>query len=195
MKKIIIMFAMLFSITAIANDIYVEQSGDGSTVDILQDGTGNTIGDSITPAYIGGGANTVNIQQIGSSNSLEAVVNGAATDTTVTTNGSNNVQSITCGTAQSGSCSGSVITQTVTGDTNTITQALGAGANHTSNINVTGDANTVTHTSTATGTTSANITVSGSTNTIGVTQAGMTTQSVTVDSTGNSNAITINQHN
>jgi hypothetical protein len=195
MKKIIIMFAMLFSITATANDIYVEQSGDGSTVDILQDGTGNTIGDSITPAYIGGGANTVNIQQIGSSNSLEAVVNGAATDTTVTTNGSNNVQSITCGTAQSGSCSGSVITQTVTGDTNTITQALGAGANHTSNINVTGDANTVTHTSTATGTTSANITVSGSTNTIGVTQAGMTTQSVTVDSTGNSNAITINQHN
>lgn len=195
MKKIIIMFAMLFSITATANDIYVEQSGDGSTVDILQDGTGNTIGDSITPAYIGGGANTVNIQQIGSSNSLEAVVNGAATDTTVTTNGSNNVQSITCGTAQSGSCSGSVITQTVTGDTNTITQALGAGANHTSNINVTGDANTVTHTSTATGTTSANITVSGSTNTIGVTQAGMTTQSVTVDSTGSSNAITINQHN
>lgn len=195
MKKIIIMFAMLFSITATANDIYVEQSGDGSTVDILQDGTGNTIGDSITPAYIGGGANTVNIQQIGSSNSLDAVVNGAATDTTVTTNGSNNVQSITCGTAQSGSCSGSVITQTVTGDTNTITQALGAGANHTSNINVTGDANTVTHTSTATGTTSANITVSGSTNTIGVTQAGMTTQSVTVDSTGNSNAITINQHN
>lgn len=195
MKKIIIMFAMLFSITATANDIYVEQSGDGSTVDILQDGTGNTIGDSITPAYIGGGANTVNIQQIGSSNSLEAVVNGAATDTTVTTNGSNNVQSITCGTAQSGSCSGSVITQTVTGDTNTITQALGAGANHTSNITVTGDDNTVTHTSTATGTTSANITVSGSTNTIGVTQAGMTTQSVTVDSTGNSNAITINQHN
>jgi hypothetical protein len=195
MKKIIIMFAMLFSITATANDIYVEQSGDGSTVDILQDGTGNTIGDSITPAYIGGGANTVNIQQIGSSNSLDAVVNGAATNTTVTTNGSNNVQSITCGTAQSGSCSGSVITQTVTGDTNTITQALGAGANHTSNINVTGDANTVTHTSTATGTTSANITVSGSTNTIGVTQAGMTTQSVTVDSTGNSNAITINQHN
>ena len=195
MKKIIIMFAMLFSITAIANDIYVEQSGDGSTVDILQDGTGNTIGDSITPAYIGGGANTVNIQQIGSSNSLEAVVNGAATDTTVTTNGSNNVQSITCGTSQSGSCSGSVITQTVTGDTNTITQALGSGANHTSNITVTGDDNTVTHTSTATGTTSANITVSGSTNTIGVTQAGMTTQSVTVDSTGNSNAITINQHN
>jgi hypothetical protein len=195
MKKIIIMFAMLFSITATANDIYVEQSGDGSTVDILQDGTGNTIGDSITPAYIGGGANTVNIQQIGSSNSLDAVVNGAATNTTVTTNGSNNVQSITCGTAQSGSCSGSVITQTVTGDTNTITQALGAGANHTSNINVTGDDNTVTHTSTATGTTSANITVSGSTNTIGVTQAGMTTQSVTVDSTGNSNAITINQHN
>lgn len=195
MKKIIIMFAMLFSITATANDIYVEQSGDGSTVDILQDGTGNTIGDSITPAYIGGGANTVNIQQIGSSNSLDAVVNGAATNTTVTTNGSNNVQSITCGTAQSGSCSGSVITQTVTGDTNTITQALGAGANHTSNITVTGDDNTVTHTSTATGTTSANITVSGSTNTIGVTQAGMTTQSVTVDSTGNSNAITINQHN
>jgi hypothetical protein len=137
----------------------------------------------------------VNIEQIGDGNTLGMIVNGSSTDVTVVTNGSNNLQRIDCGTIVSASCAGSVITQTVTGDGNTITQALGSGANHTSNITVIGDTKTVTHTSTATGTTSMNASVSGNLNAVNVTQSGMTTQNVNINSTGNSNSITINQSN
>lgn len=194
MKKIAIAFIMtMVASLGFANDIYIEQVGDGSTVTITQDGTGNRIGDSNNPTFIGGGSNTVTIDQVGSNNQLDMVVNGASADVTVNTVGSGNIQNINCGTTSSASCSGSVITQTVTGDDNTITQNLGGGANHTSNISVTGDTNTVTHTSTNTATTSANITVSGNTNTIGVTQSGMVAKSVTVTSTGNSNNISITQ--
>ena len=181
------------SLGAQANEIYVEQVGSGSTINITQDGSDNRIGDVGTPAYIGSGSNTVTIDQIGSTNVLDMVVNGAGTDVIVTTTGDNNIQTINCGTTQSAGCSGSYIKQDVTGDSNTVTQNLGSGANHTSEITVTGDSNAVTHTSTATGITSANITVSGNTNTVAVTQSGTLNKSVTVTSTGDSNNINITQ--
>ena len=183
----------MLSLGAYANEVYIEQVGSSSTINITQQGTDNRIGDSTTAAYIGSGSNTVTIDQIGSTNVLDMVVNGAGTDVIVTTTGDTNVQTINCGTTQSAGCSGSYIKQQVTGDSNTITQDLGSGASHTSEINVTGDSNSVTHTSTATGVTSANITVSGNTNTVGVTQSGMLNKSVTVTSTGNSNNINITQ--
>jgi hypothetical protein len=183
----------MLSLGTQANEVYVEQVGSGSTINITQDGSDNRIGDVGTPAYIGSGTNTVTIDQIGSTNVLDMVVNGAGTDVIVTTTGSDNTQTINCGTTQSAGCSGSYIKQDVTGDSNTVTQNLGSGANHTSEITITGDTNTVTHTSTATGTTSANITVSGNTNTVAVTQSGMLNKSVTVTSTGNSNTVNITQ--
>jgi hypothetical protein len=176
-----------------ANEVYIEQVGDSSTVNISQDGTDNRIGTALNPSYIGSGSNTVTIDQIGNTNTLDMVVNGSGTDVTVSTTGSNNIQEITCGTTQSAGCSGSTITQTIVGDTNDVKQNLGTGANHTSNINITGDTNTVTHTSTATGTTSADITVTGDTNTVAVTQSGMLNKSVVVTSTGNLNNINIVQ--
>jgi hypothetical protein len=176
-----------------ANEVYIEQVGSGSTINVLQEGSDNRIGTSLAPAYFGSGSNTVNIDQIGSTNTLDIVVNGQATDVTVSTTGSNNTQEIQCGTTGSAGCSGSAITQTVIGDDNTVKQLLGTGANHTSNITVTGDTNTVIHTSTATGTTSADITVSGNTNTVSVDQSGMLNQSVTVNSSGNLNNISIIQ--
>lgn len=178
-----------------ANDIYIEQVGDSSTITITQDGSGNKIGDSINAAYIGSGSNVVTIDQIGANNELSLVVNGASTDVTVNTVGSGNIQSINCGTTSSAGCSGSVIKQIVTGDDNTITQNLGGGANHHSEINVVGSTNTITHTSTNSGVTSAIITATGDTNTIGVTQSGTLPQSVTINSTGTLNNITVNQSN
>ena len=184
---------VMLSLGTQANEVYVEQVGSGSTINITQDGTDNRIGDVGTPAYIGSGTNTVTIDQIGSTNVLDMVVNGAGTDVVVSTTGDNNIQTINCGTTQSAGCRGSYIKQDVTGDSNTVTQNLGSGANHTSEITVTGDSNAVTHTSTATGITSANITVSGNTNTVAVTQSGTLNKSVTVNSTGNSNNINITQ--
>jgi hypothetical protein len=183
----------MLSLGAQANEVYIEQVGSGSTINITQQGTDNRIGDAATPAYIGSGSNTITIDQIGSTNTLDMVVNGAGTDVTVSTTGSDNIQTINCGTTQSAGCSGSIIWQTIVGDSNTVTQNLGAGANHESKISITGDTNTVTHTSTATGITSADITVSGNTNTVAVTQSGMLNKSVTVTSTGDSNNINITQ--
>jgi hypothetical protein len=123
------------------------------------------------------------------------VVNGAATEVVVDTTGSNNIQTISCGTTSSASCSSSTIKQVVVGDSNIITQSLGTGANHYSEINVTGSTNTITHTSTSTGASTVNVTAIGDTNTIGVTQSGTTAQTVTVNSTGTGNTISINQSN
>jgi Curlin associated repeat len=193
MKKIITIIMMLASFNIFANEVYIEQVGNNSTVTITQDGAGNKIGTNITPFYIGSGSNTVTIDQIGSTNTLTGVINGSATDLTLSTTGSNNIQEVNCGSTATASCSSSTITQTIVGDDNTITQNLGTGANHSSNINVTGDFNAVTHTSTMTGASTVDITVIGNTNTIGVTQSGLLPKTVSVTSTGNNNTVSITQ--
>lgn len=194
-KNILIALLCVISSLVYANDVYIEQVGDSSTITITQDGSGNKVGDALNAAYIGSGSNVVTIDQIGSNNELNLVVNGASTNVVIDTTGSGNIQTVNCGTTSSAGCSGSTIKQVVSGDDNTITQNLGAGANHYSEINVIGSSNAITHTSTNTGVTSAIITATGDTNTIGVTQSGTLPQSITVNSTGNLNNITINQSN
>ena len=182
-----------------ANDLYIEQVGDGATITITQDGSSNRIGDSGTPAIIKGDANIVTIDQIGSSNTLDMVINGAAVTATVTTNGSNNTQVINCGTANTASCGSSFIKQQVDGDNNTVTQNLVAASTQHSEILITGDYNTVTHTTSGAGAHSGIITVTGGIalggNTISLTQGGTNAQQATITSTGNGNAITVNQSN
>jgi hypothetical protein len=184
---------------ASANDVYIEQIGDGATITILQDGNSNRIGADGTPSIFKGDANLVTIDQIGSSNTLDAIINGAAVTATVTTNGSNNTQVINCGTANSATCGSSFIKQQVDGDNNTVTQNLVAASTQHSEILITGDENTVTHDTSGAGAHSAIITVTGgvalSGNTISLTQGGTNAQQATITSTGNSNAITINQSN
>jgi hypothetical protein len=184
---------------ASANDVYIEQIGDGATVTILQDGSSNRIGADGTPSIIKGDANLVTIDQIGSSNTLDMVINGAAVTAIVTTNGSNNTQVIDCGTANSATCGSGFIKQEVTGDNNTVTQNLVASATQHSEILITGDYNTVTHTTSGSGAHSGIITVTGgvalSGNTISLTQGGINAQQATITSTGNDNAITVNQSN
>jgi hypothetical protein len=178
-----------------ANEIYIEQVGDNSTIAITQDGTGNKVGDTGVgnEAFIGGGSNAVTIDQIGNNNILAMVVNGAAAGVIVDVTGSGNESTINCGTTQSAGCSGSTIKQVISGDDNVVTQNLGTGANHYSEINVTGDTNTVTHTSTNSGASTVNITATGNLNTIGVTQSGITAKTVSVNSSGNSNTVSITQ--
>ena len=182
-----------------ANDVYIEQVGDGATVTITQDGSSNRVGDNGTPSIIKGDANIATIDQIGSSNALDMVINGAAVTAIVTTNGSNNTQTINCGTANSATCGSSYIKQQVDGDNNTVTQNLVAAATQHSEILITGDYNTVTHTTSGSGAHSGIITVTGgvalSGNTISLTQGGTNAQQATITSTGNSNAITVNQSN
>jgi len=195
-NKLLFSLLVAFSAHALANnEVYIEQIGDSSTINITQDSSDNKVGTATVSAFIGGGSNTVTIDQIGSTNDLQFLINGASTDLTVNVLGNTNSQSIICGSLNTASCSGSTITQTITGDNNTTTVSLGSGANHTSVMSITGDTNTVTHTSTSTGTVSATITVFGNTNNIGVTQSGTLTNTVSVNTTGNNNVVNINQSN
>jgi hypothetical protein len=182
-----------------ANEIYIEQVGDNATVTLKQAGNNNTIGDALAPAFIGGGQNTVYIEQSGSSNQLAMLVNGAGTTVTSVVTGDSNQQTITCGTSISASCSGSAITHTITGDNNDVKSLLGTnGGAHTSTITVLGDYNHVTHSSSGSGANSATINVSGSgsgatPNAITVSQSGMNTHSATVNASGNNLNISIIQ--
>ena len=194
-----IVATLFFTSPTIANDIYIEQIGDGATVTLTQDGSSNRIGSENTPSIIKGDANVVTVDQIGSSNELDILVNGTAVTATVTTTGSYNIQSITCGTSNTASCGSSFIKQQITGDNNTVTQNLMSTATQHSEILVSGDYNTITHDTTGSGGHSAIITVAGGValggNTISLTQGGTNAQQATITSTGNSNNITINQSN
>lgn len=193
-EAIAIVILTLSSVMAwAANEVYIEQSGDDSNITITQDGSNNTIGTELNPMFIGGGTNTVTIDQIGTSNTLDMVVNGAGTSVVVSALGDNNSQTIHCGSTMSSSCSQSVIRSEITGSNNTTIQNLNQGANHESKISISGDSNSVTHTSTSTGTTSAQITVVGDSNTIGVTQSGTTNNTVKVNSIANNTTIAITQ--
>jgi hypothetical protein len=79
-----IMVAMIFSASAFAadNSIYIDQSGDNSTIDITQTGAGNVVrgiqgvgSSNTTPAKIYGDSNAVDIRQVGSTNTLNLGVN------------------------------------------------------------------------------------------------------------------------
>jgi environmental stress-induced protein Ves len=156
-----IVAALFFTPPAIANDIYIEQIGDGATITLTQDGSSNRIGSEGTPSLFKGDANVVTVDQLGSANELDILINGAAVTATVTTTGSYNIQSITCGTSITASCGSSFIKQEITGDNNTVTQTLMAASTQHSEILVSGDYNTVTHDTTGSGAHSAIITVAG----------------------------------
>lgn len=194
-----VMAALFWGSGVHANDVYIEQVGDGATVTITQDGTSNRVGDLGTPSLILGDANVVTIDQIGSSNTLDMTINGAAVTATVTTNGSNNTQVIDCGTANSATCGSSFIKQEVTGDYNTVTQTLVASATQHSEILIAGDYNTVSHTTSGNAGHSGIITITGGValagNTVNLIQGGTNAQQSTITSTGHGNTITINQSN
>ena len=64
----IVMFLMMLTMPVMANDIYVTQSGATLTLDVLQDGQNNTIGNSTTASTVTGATSNFNIDQIGDSN-------------------------------------------------------------------------------------------------------------------------------
>jgi len=193
-KVIVVMIlTMLGSNFVNANELYLDQSGDGTTIDLLQEGSDNKIGTSEQSAFtLNGNSQTVDIKQQGSSNTLTGSITGDSVGVTNYVTGSSNVQSINCT-----DCSGATINNTITGDNNTTTQSLGAGQNQFSKITITGDANAVTHTATDADH-KADITVtslSGNalTNTINVTQSGVAQQQAIVNASGSGITLNITQ--
>jgi hypothetical protein len=204
----ILMTAGMLSSGAWANDVYVEQIGDNAIVSITQTGAGNLVngnvggtGSTDEKALIRGDFNDVTINQIGSGNIVSLVLNnesnGTGSTVVISADGSNNTQTIGCGTALSSSCNASIIRSEITGNNNNTVQMLSGGAVQ-SKIAVNGNYNNVTHTASGLGLHSGEITVSGSgtnsvANAVTLTQSGALTKNAVITSNGSNNNIRVTQ--
>ena len=203
-----LMMAGMLSSGAWANDVYVEQIGDNSTVSITQTGAGNMVngnlaglGNSDDPALIRGDLNDVTINQLGSGNILSLILNnennGTGATVVLSADGSSNTQNVSCGTALSSSCNASIIRSEITGNNNNTVQMLSGGAVQ-SKIAVNGNYNNVTHTASGVGQHSGEITVSGSgssslANAVTLTQSGALTKNAIITSNGSNNNVIVTQ--
>jgi hypothetical protein len=204
----ILLASGMVSTGAWANDVYMEQIGDNSTVSITQTGAGNIVngnvggtGNDTDAALIQGDLNTVTVSQIGASNTLRLQLNNSSNGTgatvTATADGSNNDQTISCGSALTSNCNASLISSEITGNSNITTQTL-SGNTLSSKISVTGSYNTVTHTASGAGLHTGDITVTGSgvsgaLNAVILTQSGASAKNAVITSTGSSNSISVTQ--
>ena len=201
------MTTVMLSSGAWANDVYVEQIGDNSSVSITQDGAGNMVNGNVgglgnvdDPALILGDLNDVTISQIGSGNQISMIINnGAGTGATVvvSANGNDNTQTIGCGTALSSTCSASTISSQITGNSNNTVQTLSGGVVN-STIAINGNWNNVTHTASGAGQHSGEITVSGSgtsnlANAVTLIQSGAQTKNAVITSNGSNNNVIVTQ--
>jgi hypothetical protein len=204
----ILVAAGTLSSGAFANDVYVDQIGDNSSVSITQTGAGNTVNGNVggngnidDAAIIRGDLNNVTISQIGAGNTVSMIINnetnGTGSTVVVSADGSGNNQTIGCGTALSSSCNASVIRSEITGNNNNTVQTLSGGVVQ-SKIAINGSWNNVTHTASGVGLHSGEITVSGSgsnqlANAVTLTQSGASAKNAIITSNGSSNNITVTQ--
>jgi len=198
----------MLSSGAFANDVYMEQIGDNTTVSVTQTGAGNLVngnvvgtGNNDDPALIKGDNNNVTISQIGANNILRMVINnetnGGGATVVVSADGSGNTQTIGCGTALSSTCNASLIKSEITGNNNNTVQTLSGGVVK-STIAINGNYNNVTHTASGLGLHSGEITVSGSgtssiPNAVTLTQSGALAKSAVITSNGSNNNISVTQ--
>ena len=129
MKRIIsfVMFIMLMMTSPIlANDIYVTQSGASLTLDILQDGENNTIGNSTTSSASTGTTTSLNIDQVGDSNVITYQINGATYTGVINLQGDSNDVDLNCDSGNSNSSCGTVnAVVNFTGNSNDIDLDIG----------------------------------------------------------------------
>jgi len=203
-----LMMAGMLSSGAWANDVYVEQIGDNSTVSITQTGAGNMVngnlaglGNSDDPALIRGDLNDVTINQLGSGNILSLILNnennGTGATVVLSADGSSNTQNVSCGTALSSNCNASIIRSEIVGSNNNTVQTL-SGGTIKSTIAINGSWNNVTHTASGAGFHSGEITVSGSgsngaANAVTLTQSGAMTKNAVISSNGSNNNVIVIQ--
>jgi len=130
MQKLIVSFiTIMWSMGTWANDIYVTQSGATLDLDITQDGSNNTVGNSTTSSSVIGATTNLDIDQIGSTNVLTFDVNGASyTGTFKVTGNSNNID-FNCDSDGTGSSCGTITANvTMVGNSNDIDLDIGETA-------------------------------------------------------------------
>ena len=141
MKTLIkfVMCLMMFS-PVLANDIYVTQSGNTLTFDVLQDGQNNTIGNSTAASTVTGATSNFNIDQVGDSNVLTFDINGASYTGTFSTTGNSNNIDFNCDSGGSNSSCATVTASIIwVGSSNDLDIDVGETADATgANITISG---------------------------------------------------------
>ena len=166
-------FVMVQYANAASNSIYVDQIGDGTTVNITQTGSGNQIGSSSNRSTLNGNNNLITIQQIGNSNITNKNINGDGATVTTNITGNSNTTEVNCG-ANGGACGPSTITKNITGDGNNVNVTTDNLTNTSVTINSDNNVVNVTNTSTAVAGTNNTIDISGGNgNQVDITQAGV----------------------
>lgn len=130
MQKLIVSFiTIMWSMGTWANDIYVTQSGATLDLDITQDGSNNTVGNSTTASSVIGDTTNLDIDQIGSSNVLTFDVNGATYTGTFNVTGNSNDIDFKCDSDGTGSSCATVTSSvTMVGNSNDIDIDVGETA-------------------------------------------------------------------
>jgi hypothetical protein len=210
----IAMLASAFSFATsplMASDVYIDQAGSTTTIDITQTGSDNTVGSSGTASTIIGDNTDVDLTQTGSNNTadIETATGASGTIVDYTANGSSNILDVDISTAND-----TKLTTTITGDSNEVTlcgslsQDASAAASATcatelsantttTNLTITGDSNKIAVGADAAGAIN-NITVGGNitsdSNIINLKQSGTDIPIVTLNVDGSSNAVNITQN-
>ena len=70
MKRISLFILLALSAFAADNKVYLDQTGNNSTITITQTGAGNSVGTQAVNAKITGNSNALTISQIGNTNTM-----------------------------------------------------------------------------------------------------------------------------
>ena len=134
MKTIIsVIMLMMMTTWSYANDIYVTQSGASLDLDITQDGSNNTVGNSTTASASTGATTILNIDQIGDSNVITYQINGATYTGVINLVGNSNNVDLNCDSGGSNSSCGSAnAVINFTGNSNDIDLDIGQTSSATS---------------------------------------------------------------
>jgi hypothetical protein len=149
----VLMFSTSWAVAQTAtgpNNVYIEQIGNSNLITIEQVGGTNTVGgvSNVTAsdtnyATVNGSSNTLTIIQTGDNNLNQYNIRGSDNVYSSTTTGDNNKSKLVIGTAQAPNNLRNEVTETVTGDNNTVVQTL-VGSDITSTLAITGNNNEVT---------------------------------------------------
>ena len=121
----ILLLGWLLMTPALANDIYIQQSGDNLDLDITQDGQNNVAGTSGTAMSLTGSSMTFSISQVGNANVVEALINGTTYTGNINLTGGSNTVDLDCAASNCDTVSMSI---DVTGDSADVTVDLGSTA-------------------------------------------------------------------
>jgi len=195
-----------FNAWAADNSIYIDQSGDNSTIDVIQTGAGNVIRGiqgvgtgNTTPAKMYGNNSVIDIQQIGSTNTLNlglnvstAVGRAYGIDLTYYVTGNNGTATINSNNAGSGTSGSNFIDVRQTGNSASINLNVLGSKNDFTAVTSGGASNSITATINANETVSNISMTGGASNTFTGTLSSNKGQ-VNVTTVGASNGVTLSQ--